>query len=287
MSSADLRIGSVGEDQLSDVVAYVAEAQADHQRHVTYVGADAEFLLAELAQAEAWTDRLLVAHALDEVVGVLLADIDEDMRRVWWIGPWFGTGDVAIALLSEARARFGGLFDEEELAPDSRNTLLRSTALRLGFVEGARSSVLSKLDLAADGISSTEPLTEARAGAVAELHDSLFVGSHTPGAKLVRAEGTRIRTAQVDGVTSGYVAYEIQADGTGYIDFLGVRPEARRRGLGRALVADVCRELAADGVAEVHLTVRADAPGAAEFYRNAGFIEERIIVPYRQGFTLG
>ena len=79
-----------------------------------------------------------------------------------------------------------------------------------------------------------------------------------PSAKLVAADGTRIRTAQFDGAIAAYVAYEIQADGTGYIDYLGVRADVRRRGLGRSLVADVCSDLAADGVSEGHLTVRAD-----------------------------
>ena len=103
----------------------------------------------------------------------------------------------------------------------------------------------------------------------------------------MRAEGTRIRTVQVDGATAGYVAFEIQADGTGYIDYLGVKPDARRRGLARALVADACRELAAEGVQRVHLTVRADAPCAVDLYRSVGFTEERVIAPSRYGFTLG
>ncbi len=287
MSSAALRIEPAGEQRLSAVVAYVAGAQAVPERHVTYVGLDADTLLEEFAEAEAWEARLLVALVGDQLVGVLLADIDHDMRRVWWIGPWADSEDTLVGLLTEARDRFGALFDEEELAPDGRNDVLRSSARRLGFAEGTASSVLSKLDLTPDGISSTEPLTAARAETVAELHDSLFAGTHTPGPKLVAAAGTRIRTAQLDGTTAGYIAYEIQADGTGYIDYLGVKPEARRRGLARALVADVCRELAAGDVPAVHLTVRADAPGAVDLYRSLGFTEERVIVPYRYGFTLG
>lgn len=286
MNPAALRVVTAGEERLSAVVSYVSDAQSDPASHVTYVGLDADTLLDEFAEAEAWADRLLVALIGDELAGVLLADIDDDMRRVWWIGPWANTESAAIALLSEARDRFGGLFDEEELAPDSRNEMLRSTADRLGFTEGTASSVLSKTELVADGTSSTEPLTATRAQTVAELHDSIFEGTHTPGSKLVGAEGTRIRTVQVDGATAGYVAFEIQADGTGYIDYLGVKPDARRRGLARALVADACRELAAEGVLAAHLTVRTDARGAVDLYRSLGFEEERIIVPYRYGFTL-
>lgn len=272
---------------MAAVVAYVAEAQVEPHRHVAYVGVDAETLLEEFTGAEAWEARLLVALDGDQLAGVLLADIEADMRRVWWLGPWAETEAVSLALLSEARDRFDEFFDEEELAPDIRNEGLRSAARRLGFTEGTTSSVLSKVDLVADGIPSTTPLTAARAGAVAALHDSLFAGSHTPGARLVGATRTRIRTAQLGEATVGYIAYEIQADGTGYIDYLGVRSDVRRRGLARALVADACRELAVDGVPAVHLTVRVDSPGAVGLYRSLGFTEERKIVPCRSGFTLG
>jgi ribosomal protein S18 acetylase RimI-like enzyme len=165
--------------------------------------------------------------------------------------------------------------------------MLRSAARRLGFHEETPAAVLSRFDVEADGGTSTEPLTVDRAGDVAELHDSIFVGTHTPGSKLVAAEGTRIRTAQLAGATVGYIAYEIQPDGTGYIDYLGVKPGLRRRGLGRALVDDACRDLASKGLPAVHLTVRVDATGAIDLYRGLGFIQERLIVPCRSGFTLG
>ena len=287
MTAAAVRVVQARESRLPAVIAYVAAAQAEPERHVTFVGQSADTLLGEFEEAEAWRDRLLVALSGDELAGVLLADIDADMRRVWWLGPWAEGQDVAIALLTEARQRFGSLFDEEELAPDSRNEMLRSTARRLDFAEETPSSVLSRFALTTEGTSSTEALEPAGVEAVAELHDALFPGTHTPGAKLVQAAGTRIRTARLDGVIAGYIAFEIQADRTGYIDYLGVRPDARRRGLGRALIADVCRELAAEGVTAAHLTVRADAPGAVDLYRSVGFTEERMIVPYRSGFTLG
>lgn len=287
MTGSALRVVPVDEPHIPGVMAYVAAAQTEPSRHVTYVGVEPDTLSEEFARAEAWMDRLLVALNGDEIEGVLLADIDRDMRRVWWLGPWADREEVAVALLSAARERFGALFDEEELAPDGRNEMLRSAAGRLGFHEETAAAVLSKFDVEADGGTSTQPLTVDRAEAVAELHDSIFVGTHTPGSKLIAAEDTRIRTAQVAGAMVGYIAYEVQVDGTGYIDYLGVRPDVRRRGLGRALVDDACRDLASAGVRAVHLTVRVDASGAIDLYRSLGFIQERVIVPYRHGFSLG
>ena len=287
MTRGSIRIERVSPIRLEAVAGYVTAAQADPLRHVTYVGEDRNSILDEFAEAERWEERLLVAVVEDDVAGVLMPDIDEEMRRVWWIGPWADTEDIAVELLSDARRHFGSLFDEEEMAPDSRNELIRSVAASTGFSEGTWSSVLSKHELDPSGTATSASLDDEQLDAVAALHQRLFPGTHTPGDRLVDAEGTRLRAIHVDGRLAGYVAYEIQADGIGYVDYLGVAPTHRRRGIGQALVIDVCRELAARGVPAVHLTVRADAPGAVDLYRSVGFTEERLIVPCRLGFTLG
>ena len=287
MTPDSVRIERASPMRLEAAGRYVTAAQCDPLRHVTYVGEDPDSILDEFAEAERWEERLLVAIVGDEVAGVLLPYIDQDMRRVWWIGPWADTKELATELLSDARRRFGSLFDEEEMAPDSRNELVRSVAANTGFSEGTWSSVLSKHELDPSGSATSVPLEDEQLDAVAALHQRLFPGTHTPGDRLAATERTRMRTIHVDGRLAGYVAFEIQADGTGYIDYLGVAPTYRRRGIGRALVTDVCRELAEEGVPAVHLTVRADAPGAVDLYRSVGFNEERLIVPCRLGFALG
>jgi GNAT superfamily N-acetyltransferase len=268
------------------ISAYVARSQRDATRHVAYVGVEADSILEEFSRADRWSDRMLVVRDGDHIAGVLLADIDEDMGRVWWVGPWADSIDIARELLDDGRVRFGRLFGEEEMAPDSRNGMIRSLAAERDFTEGTASSVLSKTGLDPTGQPSSRRITDTTAEAVAALHDRLFPGTHTVGTTLVTAERTHIRTADVDGRTAGYIAFEAQPDGAGYVDFVGVEPAQRRRGVGRALVVDACRELAAGGATAVHLTVRADAPGAVDLYRSAGFVEERIIVPCRRGFTL-
>jgi ribosomal protein S18 acetylase RimI-like enzyme len=268
------------------ISAYVARAQLMAARHVTYVGDEAATILAEFAEVGRWDERLTVAKVDEAIVGVLLAEIDEEMRRVWWVGPWADSPVIAFDLLDDACGRFGSLFDTEEMAPDSRNDMLRSIAADRGFIEGTSSSVLTITELDSSGEPSTVPLTEATSAAVARLHDLIFPGTHTPGAKLVTAERTRIRVVSIGDRPVGYVAYEIQPDGAGYIDFLGVVPELRRGGLGRTLVIDACRDLAIAGAGSAHLTVRAGAQGAVDLYRSIGFIEERAIIPCRKGFTL-
>jgi ribosomal-protein-alanine N-acetyltransferase len=52
---------------------------------------------------------------------------------------------------------------------------------------------------------------------------------------------------------------------------LGVRPDARRRGIGTALLADTLCRAVALGAAAVYLEVAEDNAGAIALYRGAGF----------------
>ncbi|MEM7285141.1 MAG: GNAT family N-acetyltransferase [Actinomycetota bacterium] len=90
----------------------------------------------------------------------------------------------------------------------------------------------------------------------------------------------------VDGAVVGYVAYEMQADGSGYIDYLAVDETLRGRGLGRALVSTATADLVTSGATHAHLTVREANAAARALYASLDYEEERIAIPYRRGFTL-
>ena len=260
----------------------VERAQRDPTRHVTYVGVEAVTILAEFAEAPLWRSRSLVIRDESTIRGVVLCDVDEEKRRAYWLGPW-GEDDEPIAhLLDEARSRFGDLFDEEELAPDARNEVLCQLAIAHGFRAETQSDVLSRFELEIAPMTSLE-LRPEFTDAVAALHDSLFPDTHRSGDHLTDS-GTHVRCVVDGGTPIGYVAYQIQADGSGYIDYLGVEPAARRRGVARSLIRDACSALATHGVTDVHLTVRADLPGATQLYLSEGFVRERTIAPYRLGF---
>lgn len=267
-----------------------AELQTDPTHHVTYVAADHPTLLAELGAAADWRTRAVVAHDGDGgVAGLLVPDLDAERRRVWWLGPWCRDEAVGQLLLAAADETLTSMVDSEEFAPDERNTLVGSLAAARGCVADTPSAVLSLGATRPDetAMAATTPLDDGTAPAVAALHDELFPDTHTTGAALVAADDTVVRVATLDGDVVGYVAYEVQADGAGYVDYLGVRPGDRRAGFGRLLVRSAVADLHARGCPAAHLTVRADATGAAELYRSVGFVEERRIQPWRRGFTLG
>ncbi len=63
----------------------------------------------------------------------------------------------------------------------------------------------------------------------------------------------------------------------GWINYLGVAPAARRRGLGQALMAEAEKRLRAIGCPKINLQVRPDNAGVIKFYEQLGYSVEGVI----------
>jgi ribosomal protein S18 acetylase RimI-like enzyme len=63
----------------------------------------------------------------------------------------------------------------------------------------------------------------------------------------------------------------------GWVNYLGVDPAVRRRGLGRALMAEAERLLRAAGCPKINLQVRTSNVEAIEFYRRIGFAVDDVV----------
>lgn len=63
----------------------------------------------------------------------------------------------------------------------------------------------------------------------------------------------------------------------GWLNYLAVAPEHRRRGYGRKLVEKATAELAQIGCQKLNLQVRKDTAAAVEFYKQVGFKEDECL----------
>ncbi|BAN03836.1 GNAT family N-acetyltransferase [Ilumatobacter coccineus] len=302
---------------LDQMATLAADAQADPDRFCAYLAADAGAIAADVAgvigpNGGDWTDASWVA--LDDarnVIAWLVAEVDDDMDRVWWWGPIVadeqrlppvlrdGTMDQLFAAANDVTGRY----DEHELAIDDRSTMLRSFASRHGFVAEEASAMLRTPPLAATGQQHGDRATDEHQGgvvalaphhhaSVVALHDSAFPGTHTTGEKLVEdAPGRSVlviddAAASTTGAVAGYVAVERQSDGSLYIDYLAVANHLRGRGIGRRLVSEAVARGAAEGATHAHLTVRVGNVAARRLYASVGFVEESILLPLRRGFSV-
>jgi len=63
----------------------------------------------------------------------------------------------------------------------------------------------------------------------------------------------------------------------GWINYLAVHPEHRRRGLGRRMVSEAESRLRAAGCPKINLQVRRANAAAMAFYRRIGFKEDHVV----------
>jgi hypothetical protein len=285
----DLR--RVTADDIDALAAFAAPLQADPSSHIVYIGLDEVSIAAEIRETT-WADVSIVARDEGEIVGWMIGDIDPVIGRVWWFGPYVqaeGWEATADGLLAACRRQLPVSITQEEIAVDVRFVRCREWAEPQGFTAEEGSLVLHLDDDLAPPTIPVRDLAVDDHAVVVALHESLFPGTHTTGAQLVAGQDATHRRLVVDhgGRVGGYIAVEMQPDEHGYIDYLGVDPEARRLGLGGELVRAGVAELRRLGATTVGLTVRQGSAGARELYASLGFGEERSVIPLRRGFSLG
>ena len=276
--------------ELDAVVAMIAAEQVRPERNVAYAGVDADGIRAELDALEPpWTETARVVRRADgSIAGAVIVEIDADLGRAWIYGPWVA-GDTdwdghATALLAAALEQCAGI--EAESLPELANTRLIALAERLGWERASNTyhalvvTAATVADWAGGVPVGTRPAVEADVDTIRRVHDVEFPNTHTPADRLLAA--MTVIVASRDGVVCGYAAGRIQPDGEGYIDYLGVDPEYRRRGVGRDLVLALTRELMpAAPKQEVALSVDDDRAAARALYAALGFATATSFVAFR------
>jgi len=283
---------------LERIVALAVECQQDPNRACGYFSAEPAALqteLEEIAGEDDWTTVTWVA--LDDerdLVGWLAAESDVAMSRIWWRGPFLADPSsplvdaIADGLFSAGTHTLAG-FRQHELAIDIRSLLLARFAERHGFTADEGSVVLRAASLAVEFPVSGAVIEVAGPSEpeAAALHNVVFAGTHSTGEQLFESAGERRDrfVARVGTEVVGYVATEVQHDGSLYIDYVGVAGHVRSQGIGRALVAMAMRARAGEAT-HANLTVRVSNTAARQLYSSLGFVEDLVLVPYRRGFSI-
>ena len=286
-----MEIRAASAHDLPAMAELAAGLQGRPDRGIPYLSADAQSITTEITELEAWESVSAVAFVDGDIVGWLVGELDLEIGRVWWLGPFVATSDwdqVADALLACAEALLPASVDQQEFAVDAAFEDLSTWSERHGFHADPGS-----VALALEGPIAASPIVTRAVGAddvdsVGVLHDHLFPDTHYTGRQIVESADPRhVRlAAEIDGAVVGYVALEHQADDSGYVDFLGVDVEHRGAGIGGGLVAAGAALLRERGCGRIHLTVREANAAARALYARIGFVEELHLLPLRKGFTL-
>jgi hypothetical protein len=70
-------------DELQQMAELAAGQQSDHQTYVMYLGDTASSIVDEVGEVQRWGERSAIVELDGRIAGWLVADVDEDMGRVW------------------------------------------------------------------------------------------------------------------------------------------------------------------------------------------------------------
>ena len=87
------------------------------------------------------------------------------------------------------------------------------------------------------------------------------------------ATGGEFLVVELDGHVVGMGGYRPGADARAEVLRVRVHPATRRRGIGRALMAELERRAAGNGRTTVHLDTATNQPAAMAFYQDLGYRE--------------
>ena len=100
--------------------------------------------------------------------------------------------------------------------------------------------------------------------------------------RAIRNRETAVLAARARSALSGFAIMDF-GDERAHLVLLAVRPQHRRRGIGRALVEWLLESARTAGMASVHLELRANNEAARRFYRALGFSETVLVPRYYAG----
>jgi ribosomal protein S18 acetylase RimI-like enzyme len=136
-------------DELDDVVAFIAAQQARPDRHISYVGEEADGIAAELAGlSPPWATTARLVRERGALAGVVVAEWDEDVGRSWIWGPWVAAEDettwatTAAALVDAALAQVPTGVVRHEMSGEVAHRRLADLAAARGWKASEGSHLL-------------------------------------------------------------------------------------------------------------------------------------------------
>lgn len=234
-----------------------------------------------------------VAASGGETLGVIGCEIDVALRRAWIRGPWAVPGPSSASLeaaLLDAMERALPEVDCLDAFPNEDDKALAALFQGAGY----RCMDVHRVMQAELRDAGTATVADPRVRATQAddlrhwlpLHHGLFPASYLSDDEIAAAIGDGPRlvlTARLDGRPAGYLVAkdEVTMDEL-YVDYLGVDPAARGRGLGRALLQHAMRWAEGRGRSCAVLTVRQDRAEALSLYLQCGFRQVRAGVHWRR-----
>jgi ribosomal protein S18 acetylase RimI-like enzyme len=218
----------------------------------------------------------------DQLIGALGSELDEELGRGWLRGPFIvaSTDDwdsAASALLEGLVARLPPAIHWLDSFLNIANTRGNEFYLNHGFhqLRLAHVYVAAAPKQPVDLARPCETLTPQQAQAFIALHQAVFPQTYATGQRILDKLGDdhQVFVYTQSGELLGYLYAAIEEDsGDGSVEFVGVRADARGRGIGRQLLHTALRWFfEVKQVPQATLVVNDNLTNARSLYEKVGF----------------
>ncbi len=246
-------------------------------------GDDLSSHAAELAGLAADAAAFWVLKEGGALLAIVGCEIDLALQRAWLRGPLWADPRAAEMLLRTVGPTLQAALpavSQFDAFPTLDGEPLNAW-LGLAGYEALQVHTLLRAPIGAPASPEVAGARRATASDLASalaLHQTLFPSAYITEAEFVRGLGEADCALFVaslhDDTPSAYLfVQDAPIDHEVYIDYLGVDPQQRRAGLGRALLSAAARWGTDRGRDHVALTVREDRRSAHALYRQSGFAE--------------
>jgi ribosomal protein S18 acetylase RimI-like enzyme len=224
----------------------------------------------------------LAAFQKSELIGALGCELDQELGRGWTRGPFVVSEpvdweEVASSLLYELRDALPPSIHRLDSFLNIANERGNQFYLSNGFLQLRLVHVYvckDPINLPED-FEPGESLNPLDQETFITLHNSVFPQTYASGQKIAEKldENHRVFVNTRRGELLGYVYATIDEDtGDGSVDYIGVKSEARGKGIGRQLLFTALQWLfEIKKVKQVVLVVNDDLADARSLYENVGF----------------
>jgi ribosomal protein S18 acetylase RimI-like enzyme len=272
---------------VDSLAGYVARCNGDLERQCLHTPGNRERVIREAlwregGLAEGSASHFVLALSPGGIVGALgcVVEPEGEIGRLWgpWVEPPEGWRTVAPALLAELREILPAGTSRLDAFLNIANVEGLAYLRRRGFsIRPSTHIYVAPVTAAPEGLSDPFPELAARHEVgFARLHHEMFpAADSTPAVELLAGrDAEHVIFGAGDGLRLlGYVCVSVNsAPREGFIDYLAVRPSARRRGIGESLLRTALHWAFADRhLPQAALCVTEWREDARRLYERAGF----------------
>jgi ribosomal protein S18 acetylase RimI-like enzyme len=273
-----MEIRQAKRDEFGTIAGLIAGYNENPATQCIHSGEGTEAIL---KQMEIWDDGGEIVFVAGwqggQVVAVFGCEFDVEEGKGWLWGPFAEDGETAVSLyhallntLPDSISLIYSYLHEANTKGDAfyRGQGFHTPKVAHVYVAPRPDNIIEPTQLAAE-------LTPHQADGAAQLHDLTFPTTFYSGKEILsQLDETHKMFVQADGdQLLGYIYAKVDdAADEGYVEFLGVREEARRRGVGRVLLATAVYWLFHNHqVPQIALNVNDDNDNARGLYESAGF----------------